>query len=134
MSQEQVAGAMAARGYSWHQATVYKVENGGRQIQLSEADALAQVFKVPLAQLVGSTSEATEVARLVRRAQDLRIRRHELIDARALWMEARERLSAVAENRPQALSALPDHEQFDIERMSAETVEDVLKWADDGPL
>ena len=35
---------MSARGFKWHPATVYKVENGERQIQLGEAVEVARIL------------------------------------------------------------------------------------------
>lgn len=44
MSQAQLADKMAARGFRWHPATVYKIENGERQVQLAEALEIARIF------------------------------------------------------------------------------------------
>jgi transcriptional regulator with XRE-family HTH domain len=51
LTQTALAEAMARRRFRWHQATVYKIENSERQIQLSEAMAVADVLGVPLGAL-----------------------------------------------------------------------------------
>ena len=58
MSQAALAKEMTTRGFRWHQATVYKVENGDRQIQLGEARAVARIFNLPLDDLLSATDEA----------------------------------------------------------------------------
>lgn len=45
-SQDAVAAAMAEKGFAWHQATVYKVETGRRQLLANETSALADVLGV----------------------------------------------------------------------------------------
>ena len=44
LSQTQLAEAMSARGYSWQQQTVLKIEKGARPLRFEEADALTSVF------------------------------------------------------------------------------------------
>ena len=44
MSQDAVAEAMRARGFSWRQSTVHAVEKGDRRIQLNEAAAICGIF------------------------------------------------------------------------------------------
>jgi transcriptional regulator with XRE-family HTH domain len=44
LTQAALAREMTRSGYRWHQATVYKVENGERQIQLGEAREVARIF------------------------------------------------------------------------------------------
>ena len=52
VSQSQVAQAMAHRGFPWHQTVVSKVERGERCLRLDEAEALAQVLSVEVADLL----------------------------------------------------------------------------------
>ena len=54
---------MTQRGYRWHQATVYKVENGERQIQLSEAREIANIFEVALDQMLQMPEDASVARR-----------------------------------------------------------------------
>lgn len=54
LSQDTVATAMAEKGFAWHQATVYKIETGRRQLQADEAKALAEVLNVDLDSLFSS--------------------------------------------------------------------------------
>lgn len=51
LSQADLAKRMSALGFRWHQATVYKVENGDRPVKLGEALALAEMLQVPLREL-----------------------------------------------------------------------------------
>lgn len=51
-SQEDVAEAMQARGYRWHQATVYKVESATRALVVTEAAGLAAELGISLDELL----------------------------------------------------------------------------------
>ena len=65
MSQTEIAERMAALGYKFHQATVYKIENGDRKVSAAEAWGLAEVLDVPLEHLYDySTAHSTPQARL----------------------------------------------------------------------
>jgi transcriptional regulator with XRE-family HTH domain len=77
ITQDDFARKMSRRGFSWYQATVYKVENGERQIQLAEAEAAAQVLKVPLAQMMRADPENAS------RVMQLRDLHWDVIDARS---------------------------------------------------
>lgn len=61
ITQGVLAAKMAEKGFAWHQATVYKIENGSRQVQLGEAQAVAEILAVPLEQL---TAKGTEIDRV----------------------------------------------------------------------
>jgi transcriptional regulator with XRE-family HTH domain len=63
MTQAQLAEQMADRGFRWHPATIYKVENGERQIQLGEAIEVARIFDVDVEEMT-SGSEAQELVEL----------------------------------------------------------------------
>ena len=154
MTQEDVAEAMSKRGYRWHQATVYKVENGSRQVQLGEATALAEVFDVPLSQLAASTQAAVGSARLSWLDDLTKQARRDVVMAVRGWQFEQRRLAeALSSNSwgqgeeedgswpggdlgpfasPKvAFSALPNHTQNEIRRRASETVEDVLALPDD---
>jgi len=47
-TQAALADAMTARGFRWHQNTVFRVEKGRRQVTLGEAAGLAEIFGTPL--------------------------------------------------------------------------------------
>lgn len=51
LSQVGLAGIMRRRGFRWHPTTVQRVEAGARPVRLEEAEALADIFRVPLADL-----------------------------------------------------------------------------------
>jgi len=78
-SQTELAERMAARGHRWHQATVFKVEDGRRPVRLTEAVALAAVLDVPLTDLIGPDAPE-RVARfeLASAAQRVKAAQHEV--------------------------------------------------------
>lgn len=48
MSQATLAAEMTGKGFSWHQQTVARMENGTRRADLGEAVALTEIFGVGL--------------------------------------------------------------------------------------
>lgn len=52
LSQADVSLVLLGHGIDWHQTTVAKVEKGERQVKLDEAYALADVYAIPLDDLV----------------------------------------------------------------------------------
>lgn len=58
LTQAALAKEMTRSGFRWHQATVYKVENGERQIQLGEARCIAAIFGMSLDDMLKSPQEA----------------------------------------------------------------------------
>jgi transcriptional regulator with XRE-family HTH domain len=50
-SQKGLADEMTARGFAWHQNTVFRVERGERRVTLEEAGVLAEIFSVELGAL-----------------------------------------------------------------------------------
>jgi transcriptional regulator with XRE-family HTH domain len=48
ISQIDLAERMSELGYKFHQATVYKIENGDRKVTASEAHGLAEIFDVEI--------------------------------------------------------------------------------------
>lgn len=99
MSQEEFARVMTGRGVKWHQATVYKVENGERQIQLGEADVAARILNVPLQQMLRANTEATvQLQRLRLRAWRLGDARLKLVDAVNDYESARRELAAALDD------------------------------------
>ncbi len=78
-SQTELAERMQDRGFPFHQATVYKLEDGRRPTRLAEAVALAEVLEVPLTHLIGPDAPE-RVARfeLARAAQRVKDAQHEV--------------------------------------------------------
>jgi transcriptional regulator with XRE-family HTH domain len=60
LTQTQLAELMAGKGFRWHQATVYKVEAGERQIQLGEALALAQILGLNVEQMAAPEDDGLQ--------------------------------------------------------------------------
>jgi transcriptional regulator with XRE-family HTH domain len=47
-SQEDVAEKLRHQGFEMHQTTIAKIERGTRPLRVAEADAIAEVFKMPV--------------------------------------------------------------------------------------
>lgn len=62
MSQVDVAREMTARGWLWHQSTVYKIEHGTRRTEAFEVLDLAEILSVPMAHLFWPPAEVNEAA------------------------------------------------------------------------
>lgn len=67
LSQEEVAAKLVERGFQFHQATVTKLENGTRRVQLGEAMAIAEVLDVKVEHLVAETQGHLVALAAVRR-------------------------------------------------------------------
>ncbi|MDO8338441.1 MAG: helix-turn-helix transcriptional regulator [Microcella sp.] len=76
MSQELVAELMRERGFRFHQATIYKIENGSRRVTVGEAEALSQVLGASLSFLIASGSEDVYADHVVKLAVRL-VEQHE---------------------------------------------------------
>lgn len=92
MSQDDLAEAMAARGWPWHQSTVYKVEHGTRRTEAFELHDLAQILGIPMNNLFVPPAELNEAAFVS--LSGVRLRRAWEKTAAA----ARELLAAIAES------------------------------------
>lgn len=93
ITQGALAAKMAEKGFAWHQATVYKIENGTRQVQLGEAKAVAEILAVPLEQL---TAKGTEIDRVFGE-----------VEAEYQWLEEdRQRLTVRVSNTREELFKL----------------------------
>ena len=60
LTQTQLAELMAGKGFRWHQATVYKVEVGERQIQLGEALALAHILGLNVEEMAAPENDGLQ--------------------------------------------------------------------------
>jgi transcriptional regulator with XRE-family HTH domain len=106
MTQEDFVRAMARQGFKWHQATVYKVENGERPIQFGEAFAAANVLEVPLQEMIGEEPEdAAFRARLRLLAWKLGDARVKVVDAVYDYGETRRLLREALSDANGRLSA-----------------------------
>jgi len=93
MSQADLAREMTARGWQWHQSTVYKVEHGTRRTEAFEVVDLAEILGLPMANLFWPPGEVNEAAMVdsaitvLRRAwEDAAEATRELLSARR-WAE-----------------------------------------------
>lgn len=62
MSQDDLARQMSARGWPWHQSTVYKIEQGQRKTQAIEVHDLAEILGVSMDRLFRPGPEEAAVA------------------------------------------------------------------------
>ena len=60
MSQGDLAREMTAKGWPWHQSTVYKVEHGNRRTEAFELHDLAAILGVPMGDLFWPPAEVNE--------------------------------------------------------------------------
>lgn len=67
-SQQWLADKMRAEGHEWHQSTVYKVESGKRKVMVEEAASIADIFQVPISDLLASSDSSGALA--VRRVNE----------------------------------------------------------------
>lgn len=70
-SQQWLADKMRAEGHEWYQSTVYKVETGKRKVMVEEAASIADVFGVPIAQLLASSDRVVAMNRVLKSAYSL---------------------------------------------------------------
>lgn len=90
LPQSALAKAMSDRGWSWHQQTVYRVENGKQGVSLGEATDLAEILGVPPGRLTWAGPEASEAALVDRAAAILHQSWNELADSAARLHAARD--------------------------------------------
>lgn len=81
ISQDALAELMAARGWDWHQSTVYKTEHGTRRTEAFELHDLAQILGVPISDLFVPPAELNEAAFVGLSGVKLRRAWHEAADA-----------------------------------------------------
>lgn len=70
LSQPELAERMTAKGHPWHQSTVWKIEQGKRQVRVGELEDLAAILGVTPAALLSDDSyrEAVAVRDVMERA------------------------------------------------------------------
>jgi transcriptional regulator with XRE-family HTH domain len=90
MSQDALAARMTARGWQWHQSTVYKVEHGARRTEAFELHDLAEILGVPIGHLFCPPAEVNEAAFVDREIAILRREWHETAEAVQRLLAARD--------------------------------------------
>lgn len=96
LSQDALADGMVARGFPFHQATVYKIEKSTRPVRVEEAVALAELLNMSLSELVGVPGMADEAV-IERRQAQLELARLDTALYRALdeFNDAQRKLNAL---------------------------------------
>ena len=122
MSQEDLARAMAARGFRWHQATVYKTETGTRRVRLAEASAVAAILGVPVGYLTGEGEHGPEVAELRTRVRLLEEASAFLVAAALNFEHRRESVDAWIGDHPVAFEPKTSSDQGDTRAVRAQMI------------
>lgn len=81
ISQADLGREMAARGWPWHQSTVYKLEHGERRVDFHEAEDLAAILGVTTDRFTWLPAEANEAAFVREITAILRREGHEAANA-----------------------------------------------------
>jgi transcriptional regulator with XRE-family HTH domain len=117
MTQADLAEKMSMRGFKWHPATVYKIENGERQIQLAEAIEVARILDTSIEDMTQEdlTQESQQLIALrsgyeVVRNSILRLAQH----LNGYWSD-REYFATLFDAADEARALLPPDE---LERMT----------------
>lgn len=97
LSQDALAAEMRRRGHSFHQATVYKIENGSRQVQLTEADDIASILHSSIHSMMSDTDGMWADEQVRSAADNLESAREKLIEAASWYETARELLTGYIE-------------------------------------
>ncbi|MBU1250617.1 MAG: helix-turn-helix transcriptional regulator [Actinobacteria bacterium] len=97
LSQGALAELMQARGYKFHQATIYKVESGARRVSVGEAAALAEVLDVPLTSMLIAKDPAGDVERALHFIQSV-IESHQEIREGIAGLQDEKRLTELVES------------------------------------
>jgi transcriptional regulator with XRE-family HTH domain len=97
VSQEELARRMAARGFGFRQATVWKIESGQRPVRASELVALADCLQLPSVMgLAGEPGTAAHTARLRQAGRAARDAYQALKEAAAAYLQAQDEILAAA--------------------------------------
>lgn len=133
LSQADLAEEMSARGWGWHQSTVYKVENAERRCEGTETYDLARILGVPLDRLFWPAREQSELGLVDRASGELHAAAGDLRAAAARLVSARQaaadragesRDSSYERVRQEAGSLAEDAEALTLEALTAEGAAD----------
>lgn len=135
MTQSELARHMSEKGFKWHQATVFKLENGERQIQLGELREISTLFNVALDRLVEGTDRIAELSKLRQDVDQLEKIRLRLIENANAYDGLRLSVRARAGIDPDPwdtgdgnLKTLLSADELEaIERATDEDVDDVMR-------
>jgi transcriptional regulator with XRE-family HTH domain len=131
ISQVELARRMADRGWSWHQATVYRVETGKQPVRFDEALDLADLLGVTLDRLTWEIGQAAEEEQVTRTISSVREAMQEA--AVAVTRLRYERLTAGVAARATADSDYPSVRELGAglaEDLQSVTLDAALELAD----
>ncbi len=89
-SQTELAEAMQAMGWAFHQQTVLKIEKGSRPLKLAEALSIAAVLEVPVDRLWAEPETVMRDRLLLEAVQEIE-RRYRLVTASAFVLASSHR-------------------------------------------
>lgn len=116
LSQEALASMMSARGYPFHQATIYKIEAGSRRVQIGEAAALATALSAHVEAMTLPPEDQEPIEAIRAEIASFSRKQHALTEAVRVYVDAAQALSWVLsdDKGPYDSSAF---EQFDQEKV-----------------
>jgi transcriptional regulator with XRE-family HTH domain len=131
MSQADLAREMSARGWAWHQSTVYKIEHGERRTDAFEVHDLAAALRISIDRLFWAGAEANEIAMIDNRVATLRSAWRETALAHARLRAARSSAGSVLDQSRQSKYERARQAAEDIAaELEASTLESALAEGD----
>ncbi len=115
MSGAALAEAMAARGHSWHQQTVSRVESLAQPLRLNEAEDVAKILETSLDRLMWTSPEASAVERLYSAGHQVRLAYEAVADAA-------QRLLLAADTATRAAAGLEQDESPRVQEAREDTL------------
>lgn len=125
LSQDELASRMSAGGHQFHAATVYKIENGARRVQLTEAIELARILDTNPERMLDPPDEVENVEALHNEYSSFNESRQALESAARQYREERSWFAELInrEGWPAALS-YPVKALEKLDEMTLETWQD----------
>lgn len=116
MTQVDLAEKMHMRGFRWHPATVYKIENGERQIQLAEAVEVARILEISIEEMTQESQQLRVLREIYHSVRNSIRRLADQLDGYWFYRDQLETLlDAADEAADEARALLPPDE---LERMT----------------
>jgi transcriptional regulator with XRE-family HTH domain len=107
MTQADLAEKMSMRGFKWHPATVYKIENGERQVQLAEAVEVARILDISIEEM---TQESQQLRDLRSAYESIRNSMRWLAHPLYAYLGEREHFATLFDAADEAHALLPPDE------------------------
>lgn len=122
MTQADLAEAMTRRGFKWYGPTVYKVENGDRQILLGEAIEVAEILGYELADLAMPEGGGKTRATIISAYADATHARGRMIQELRIFLNAAEKLRGLLSEPGADALVVPDADMREVSDPESPTV------------